>query len=250
MQLDQRCCKWDTVPAQLPPGADLAMMLLFTQGEPEEKTLAPVPPPRQACASCKQQVWPDSAANILLCLHGTASTCLLPARRRVLRQEAGNRQRSSLPAPSTTTDSPEKNGDEGGAGRQARRGCKVPRGGRGGEPASVCVSCSVGWRPCLPSGSQCGAESGQREREDSQPHGVDALPPLWGSFPPRCSQALASTIQACTQAWGPLCSPCWRGAKRQLPADAIRMDNTNGVHHEPQPQKCHGAVSTWTLPRP
>lgn len=96
------------------------------------------PPPRQACASCKQQVWPDSAANIHLCLHGTASTCLLPAQRRVLRQEAGNRQRSSLPTPSTTTDSPEKNGEEGGAGRRAGRGCKVPREGRGGEPACVC----------------------------------------------------------------------------------------------------------------
>lgn len=38
-----RCCKQDTVPAQLPPGAGLATMMLFTQGEPEEEILAPVP---------------------------------------------------------------------------------------------------------------------------------------------------------------------------------------------------------------
>lgn len=62
------------------------------RGEPA----GPCPPSRQACASCKQQVWPDSATNIHLYLHSTASTCLLPAQRRVLRQEAGKSQQ--LPA--------------------------------------------------------------------------------------------------------------------------------------------------------
>lgn len=98
------------------------------------------------------------------------------------------------------------------------------------------MSCSVGCRPCLPPPSaRVLQRAARRQREDPLPHGVDALPLLWGSFPPRCSQA-------CTQAWGLLCSPCCKGAKQWLPADAISTGNTNGVHHEPQPQETKQAA--------
>lgn len=138
------------------------------------------PPLRQACASCEQQVWPGSAANIHLCLLGTAPTCLLPARRGSCGGSRGAANRQQLPArPSTATDSPEKNGEEGELPGGLEGAARSP-----GEPACVLLLCGMEALP--PSSRQ--PEQCRSSEKPPLPHGVGALPPLWGSLPPRCSQ--------------------------------------------------------------
>lgn len=167
-----------------------------------------------------------------------ARRCLdLSARCAAAGPAAGGREQAAqlLPAPSTATDSPQKNGEEGEAGRE---GAARSPGEEGEEnlPASVLA----GMESSPPFSQQ--PERCREQQEHPLPHGVGALPPLWGPFPP------CDAPSRCAARLGDHSAPqAGERAKRHLPADAVSVGNANGVHKEPQPREPPGTGRTWTL---